>query len=242
MFPSDPACRACPLHTFAKCIGTPSLPFSSPVHAPYTTQAGRGKPTLICLGQEPGREEDVANQPFVGKSGQWLRNIYLVPNSFPSLAHIYFVNTARCYKPHNIKVSPATYSTCFNLHFPSDFERIAALSVPPLYVLCLGGPAFSTLLRYLNVKGKRTLERDGFASQNAAHTLHGTPIRLFSTYHPAYCMRSPPALLTVADHLSTLRACIAGALPPVSKPNFVAPFSPITVAGAPPREASPVVG
>lgn len=119
VLPSRPACTGCDLHKTARHVGTPAirLPDSLP---PTPTN-----PVVIMLGRNPGRMENEANEPFVGKSGNVLRNGYCGgPTPLKALATIYLFNTVRCFTPADAEPNWGKHTKpCFP-HTLTDIEEV----------------------------------------------------------------------------------------------------------------------
>ena len=123
IFDSDPKCQSCDLH---RCTlpsghnGTPSLCLSfDPALQP-----------LVFIGMNPGREECLQNEPFVGPSGRIVRSVFLPFLPFATVASIYLSNTARCYSPvtpTGNTIEAKHYRACAPLHLLPDLQKIASL-------------------------------------------------------------------------------------------------------------------
>lgn len=119
--PSRPTCTACPLHLTAKSVGVPSI------WLPTSLPPGEG-PIVIMLGRNPGRQENDANEPFVGKSGAILKKGYIASSGLDKLATIYLFNTVRCFTPADKEPAWATHvRKCF----PHTLEDLRTVFTRP---------------------------------------------------------------------------------------------------------------
>jgi DNA polymerase len=72
---------------------------------------GSNKAPLLIIGEAPGRDEDLAGRPFVGKSGQLLDKI-LDACGFRRDRHVYISNILKCRPPRNRAPMPDEIKTC----------------------------------------------------------------------------------------------------------------------------------
>ena len=88
---------------------------------------GRGntKSPLVFVGEAPGREEDQAGQPFIGKSGKLLREII---DAMPLMnsEDYFFTNTHHCRPPNNdtAQGEAAGWSICPKIWLTAELQRI----------------------------------------------------------------------------------------------------------------------
>lgn len=108
---------------------------------------------LVCLGMNPGYEEDLAGVPFVGRSGKKLREGYLpaIEKKLPGLA-IYLTNAARCRAD---KVPTKVLKTCFPLHTIPDLRLIRERTPGRVVLWCLGASAVEAMSRCLLDHGRK---------------------------------------------------------------------------------------
>lgn len=135
---------------------------------------GVGNPSadLMLIGEAPGEQEDIQEEPFVGKAGQLLNKILSAINF--SRKDVYIANILKHRPPGNRN--------------PNDTERQNSLPylyrqielVDPKLILCLGKISGTTLL------GKDT------ALKNMRGTFYPfNDAELTVTYHPAALLRNP---------------------------------------------------
>jgi uracil-DNA glycosylase len=137
-----------------------------------------GNPTgrVMFVGEAPGRDEDIAGIPFVGRSGKLLdlmmRAIGL------DRTQVYIANIVPWRPPGNRTPTPHESATCL----PFLLRQIE-LADPDILV-CLGQPSTQTLL---GTKEGITRTRGRWFKFATGHR----EIRALATYHPAFLLRSP---------------------------------------------------
>jgi DNA polymerase len=133
---------------------------------------GDPKAALLFVGEAPGREEDLAGEPFVGRSGKLLDKLMLEEIGI-TRDQCYIANVVKCRPPGNRNPAPAEIDACR----PYLEEQIAQLN--PSVVITLGN--FATRLLLDSTEGIRSL-RGSVYPYRAGH--------LVPTYHPAYVLRA----------------------------------------------------
>jgi DNA polymerase len=139
---------------------------------------GAAKARLMLIGEAPGREEDQAGKPFVGRAGQLLDKMLAAIGL--SEADVHITNVVYWRPPGNRTPTPLEAQACRPF-----LERQVELVAPDL-VLLLGGAAakhmFDVPEGIMRIRGKLRELRIG---------THGT--RGLATLHPAYLLRTPAA-------------------------------------------------
>ena len=135
---------------------------------------GVGSPTadLLFVGEGPGREEDLAGEPFVGRSGKLLDRL-MAEEIGVTRAECYIANVVKCRPPNNRDPAPDEIASCR----PYLEEQIKLID--PSVVVTLGN--FATRLLLESAAGIRQL-RGSVHPYGAGH--------LVPTYHPAYVLRA----------------------------------------------------
>ena len=156
---------------------------------------GAERARLMIVGEAPGRDEDLAGKPFVGRAGMLLDKMLAAIGLSETDVHI--TNIVYWRPPGNRTPTPQEAIACRPF-----LERQVAL-VEPDVVLALGGAAakhlFDVADGIMRVRGKwRDIEIGG----------HRT--RAMATLHPAYLLRTPAAkgmawrdLLAIKEALKT---------------------------------------
>lgn len=102
---------------------------------------GVGDPhaAVMFVGEAPGRDEDLAGEPFVGRSGKLLDRLIAEELGLERGA-CYIANVVKCRPPDNRDPMPVEVETC--RHFLEDQVRLVA----PAVVVTLGNFASRALL------------------------------------------------------------------------------------------------
>jgi uracil-DNA glycosylase family 4 len=135
---------------------------------------GVGDPAarLLFVGEAPGREEDLAGEPFVGRSGKLLDRL-LHEELGMDRTQCYIANVVKCRPPDNRDPRPEEAEAC-RPYLDRQLELIA-----PSVVVTLGSVAAKALLG--TTEGIRSLRGRSYPFGNGV---------LVPTYHPAYALRA----------------------------------------------------
>jgi len=127
---------------------------------------------LVLVGEAPGEEEDLKNEPFVGAAGNLLTRA--LNKLSVNREDIYITNTVKCRPPQNRTPTLSEITAC-RPWLEKEFELIK-----PLVIICLGRTALNGILNITkplsNLRGKILYYRD---------------IPAVITYHPAFLLRNP---------------------------------------------------
>jgi len=213
-FPSHPGCTDCEANTQALSPGTPTLYLPESLPPTPTT------PALVIIGQNPGREEDLANEPFVGRSGKIVREALIPGGSLHLLASIYLTNAVRCHTLDNTKPKEKYCKACFP-HTALDLQAIASLhhSAPHILFL-LGATAISTAHKHLLPSAPSRNQKQALHTQAQTYPDLGV-WTIFSTYHPAASLYNPNLELFIHDHVGLLSAYLTNNYTTPSAPTIV---------------------
>jgi uracil-DNA glycosylase family 4 len=137
---------------------------------------GNPQARVMFVGEAPGRDEDIAGLPFVGRSGKLLDLMMAAIGLDRTSAYI--ANVVPWRPPGNRTPTPQETAICV----PFILRQIELAD--PDVLVCMGNPSTQTLLA----------TKDGITKTRgrwlAFHT--GTrEIRAIPTYHPAFLLRSP---------------------------------------------------
>jgi DNA polymerase len=139
--------------------------------------AGNPDSDLMLAGEAPGHDEDLAGEPFVGRSGQLLDRL-LAEELGIDRSSCYIANVVKCRPPGNRDPLPLEVEAC--RHFlESQVELVA-----PKVVVSLGNFATRTLLEV--AEGVTAL-------RGRAYRYRGR--MLVPTFHPAYALRGGPVVV-----------------------------------------------
>lgn len=158
---------------------------------------GRADARLMIVGEAPGREEDLAGKPFVGRAGQLLDKMLAAIGLGEDDVHI--TNVVYWRPPGNRTPTPQEVQVCRPF-----LERQIELVAPDV-LMTLGGPAATALL---GIEGGIMRSRGRWREIEVA----GRTVPAMPTLHPAYLLRTPIAkrlawrdLLAIQDHLLASR-------------------------------------
>jgi uracil-DNA glycosylase family 4 len=168
-------CVACPLAS-----GRTTVVFS------------RGNPDsdLMFVGEAPGRDEDLAGEPFVGRSGKLLDRL-IGEELGRDATECYVCNVVKCHPPGNRDPLPAEVAACRH-YLESQVSLIA-----PKVIVTLGNFASRTLLD----------TTDGITRLRGRTYPYGGAT-LVPTFHPAAALRGGGTVLAEmrADFVRAKRA------------------------------------
>jgi DNA polymerase len=133
---------------------------------------GNPRADLLFVGEGPGREEDLAGEPFVGRSGKLLDRL-MAEEIGLTRAECYIANVVKCRPPNNRNPAADEIAACR----PYLEEQIALIE--PAVVVTLGN--FATQLLMETSDGIGALRGSAYPYR-AGH--------LVPTYHPAYVLRA----------------------------------------------------
>jgi DNA polymerase len=131
---------------------------------------------VMFVGEAPGRDEDIAGVPFVGRSGKLL-DLMLGAIGLDRTS-VYIANIVPWRPPGNRTPTPQESSICL----PFTLRQIELVN--PDILVCLGQPSTQTLLG----------TREGITRTRGRWFAFDTgtrKIRALATLHPAYLLRQP---------------------------------------------------
>ncbi|MEZ5339065.1 MAG: uracil-DNA glycosylase [bacterium] len=154
------ACTACPL-----CEGrTQAVP-------------GEGSPEarVVFVGEAPGQEEDVQGRPFVGRSGQLLRQT--IREAGWGEDEVFIANVLKCRPPDNRDPADEEIQAC------RSWLIAQLVTIRPRLIVTLGRFSMALLikpgLKITQIRGQHVV-RDGFV--------------VLPTYHPSAVLRDQDKL------------------------------------------------
>jgi uracil-DNA glycosylase len=137
---------------------------------------GNPEARVMFVGEAPGRDEDIAGLPFVGRSGKLLDQMMGAIGL--DRGKVYIANIVPWRPPGNRTPTPHESAICLPF-----IHRQIELADPDILV-CLGQPSTQTLLG----------TREGITRTRGRWFKFDTgrrEIRALATYHPAFLLRSP---------------------------------------------------
>lgn len=167
-----------------------------------TVVFGEGNPdaSLMVVGEGPGREEDLAGRPFVGRSGQLLDRL-LVEEIGLARDQVYIANVVKCRPPGNRDPQPDEIAAC-RPYLEAQIDEIH-----PAVLVTLGN--FSSKLLIGASEGITKL-------RGRTYPYRDTGAVIVPTYHPAAALRGGGTVLAGmrADFVRA-KGILAGSAPPV---------------------------
>jgi uracil-DNA glycosylase family 4 len=137
---------------------------------------GNPQARVMFVGEAPGRDEDLAGLPFVGRSGKLLDRMLAAIGLDRTSAYI--ANIIPWRPPGNRTPTPQESQICL----PFILRQIELAD--PDVLVCLGGPSSQALLGFKD--GIRRTRGRWLSFDTGKHE-----IRAMATFHPAYLLRSP---------------------------------------------------
>jgi DNA polymerase len=152
---------------------------------------GAPKARVMIIGEAPGRDEDMAGKPFIGRAGQLLDKMLAAIGLNESNVHI--TNIVYWRPPGNRTPTPQEGQVCRPF-----LERQLEL-VEPEIVLLFGGAAAKHILDtpdgIMRIRGKWRETQIGSRT-----------VKVMATLHPAYLLRTPAAKRQAWRDLLAVRA------------------------------------
>lgn len=146
----------------------------------FTTKAPvpfEGDSDIMVVGEAPGEQEETEGRPFIGRSGQLLRNIL----NLSGIQQPYITNVVKCRPPSNRTPTLAESLVCGNHLLLEIFIK------RPRVIICCGKVPIGFLFRHagLNFDGKVT------PTLFMAHPVKFKSVStvLAPIYHPSYLLR-----------------------------------------------------
>jgi uracil-DNA glycosylase family 4 len=157
------------------------------------TVFGEGDPDsdIMIIGEAPGREEDEAGRPFIGRAGKLLNEFLKSIGLNRDL--VFITNTIKCRPPENRDPGIVEINAC------SDYLDQQINIIKPKVLVLLGKIAANRLLGEDIPMSELRLKKF-FIDK------YDIPIIVF--YHPAYILRSPSQKKKVWDDLQYLKGII----------------------------------
>ncbi|MEO1694966.1 MAG: uracil-DNA glycosylase [Pseudomonadota bacterium] len=152
---------------------------------------GAAQARLMLIGEGPGREEDQAGQPFVGRAGQLLDKMLAAIGHSDATAHI--GNVVYWRPPGNRTPTDFEMMVCRPF-----LERQVALVDPDVVVLLGGAAAKSIFDTQTGIMRTRGTWREIM--------LGGRTRACVATLHPAYLLRTPAAKRLAWEDLLSVQA------------------------------------
>jgi len=157
--------------------------------------AGNPNAKIMFVGEAPGRDEDLAGEPFVGRSGKLLDLMMSAIGLDRTRAYI--ANIIPWRPPGNRTPTPQETQICL------PFIRRQIELVNPEVLVCLGNPSSQGILG----------TREGIMRTRGRWMDYDTgtrTIRAMATFHPAYLLRSPAYKRLAWQDFRAIRKALSG--------------------------------
>jgi DNA polymerase len=155
---------------------------------------GNPRAPVMLVGDAPGRDEDLAGVPFVGRSGQLLDRMLAAIGLDRN--GVYIANIVPWRPPGNRTPTPQESQICL------PFIRRQIELADPDILVCLGGPSAAALLGMTDGIRK-------FRGRWRTYQTGTREIRAIATFHPAYLLRSPLEKRFAWRDFQAIRAALA---------------------------------
>ncbi len=160
----------------------------------------RGNPQakIMFVGEAPGRDEDLAGEPFVGRSGKLL-DLMLASIGLDN-SSVYIANIIPWRPPGNRTPTPQETQICL------PFIRRQIELVNPDVLVCLGNPSSQGILG----------TKEGIMRTRGRWMDYDTgtrTIRAMASFHPAYLLRSPAYKRLAWQDFRAIRKALAAGTP-----------------------------
>jgi DNA polymerase len=132
---------------------------------------------IMLIGEAPGRDEDRAGLPFVGRAGQLLDKM-LAPIGLSRTTNTYITNVLNWRPPENRDPSPEEAAVCL------PFLRRHIELVDPQIIVLLG----ATAARHVMGRSDGIMRLRG---KWLEYHVNGRMVPVMPTLHPAYLLRRP---------------------------------------------------
>lgn len=149
---------------------------------------GKFKKEVMVVGINPGRDEDLLGEPFVGRSGKLLDKM-LSSVGF-SRDDLYITNSVKCWTPANREPEDAEWQQCKGWLW----KEIQALR--PKVIVSLG--LFPTKLL---LKDKKVKMKDVVGKFHELPYIHEFECKLLPNYHPSFILRNGSRDVKVATDI-----------------------------------------
>jgi uracil-DNA glycosylase family 4 len=159
---------------------------------------GKGhKKAVLLIGKAPAVEEDRQGASFVGQTGMYTNQLYVVGSSLNDYADVYLVNAVRCRLPNAKMAVPLKSIKACRKHWEADLILLDQV-YDEVVVLCTGSEAISAVYGHGVSLSK--------IKQGEVVELGGRPRKVFATYLAAILLpgNDPSKATAVQDHLALL--------------------------------------
>ena len=153
---------------------------------------GDSKADWLFIGEAPGMDEDLQGEPFVGRAGGLLNEMFFSIGL--SREEIFIANILKCRPPQNRDPLASEVAQCL----PYLERQIQHIN--PMIIIAVG-----------RVAAQNLLQTDKTMSQlrGRIHSFGAKKIPLVVIYHPAYLLRSPSQKFKAWEDLTLAKQAIS---------------------------------
>jgi uracil-DNA glycosylase len=148
---------------------------------------GNKQADIMIIGEAPGYQEDKVGTPFVGESGEYLKE--LLANIGITEENAYITNVVKCRPPKNRTPFPAEISICTKYFLSNEIQY-----VDPVFIIAVGKTAI------MSVTGKDLPVKDMVGGIYAIGKRWVIPI-----YHPSYILQNPDIKSIYGKYFTVIR-------------------------------------
>ncbi|MEG0832941.1 MAG: uracil-DNA glycosylase [Oscillospiraceae bacterium] len=128
--------------------------------------------SVMFIGEAPGKNEDQAGEPFVGRAGQLL-DLYLTAVGMKR-GDVFIANIIKCRPPDNRDPLPSEQTACIG------YLREQIRLINPKLVVCLG-----------RISAKQIISADFQVTKDHGKVFVKDSVSYMGTFHPAALLRNP---------------------------------------------------
>lgn len=133
---------------------------------------GRRDAAVLFIGEGPGRDEDLAGEPFVGRAGKLLDDMLALIDL--NREDVFIANIVKCRPPANRDPLPTEQEACT----PWLVQQITLLA--PKIIVCLG-----------RIAAKHMIDTDFKITRDHGKWFDYNGTAITALYHPAALLRDP---------------------------------------------------
>ena len=180
------ACRACPL-------------WETRTNLVFGT--GNPQARVLFIGEAPGADEDAQGEPFVGRSGQLLNELFALAGL--ARDEVYIANILKCRPPGNRNPLPSEIEAC------TPHLREQTRTIDPEFIVTVG--TFATQF---------VLKTDQRISRLRGQVHQAGRFKVYPVFHPSYALRNRTSVLPVLqDDFRALGVLLGSAPAKAAAPN-----------------------
>ncbi len=138
--------------------------------------AGNPHATCMIIGEAPGQQEDESGEPFVGRSGQLLMQLFAEVGLHRD-KDLYICNTVKCRPPQNRKPTTQEKEAC------RPFLEAQIRFVQPKIIVLCGATAVQSMIP----DEKRSITH--IRGQWFERRFFEETVRMLPVFHPSYLLR-----------------------------------------------------